>query len=138
MKLKVIMTETPEYVIPELPLTKAARKMRDLDVGFLPVGDGIKIQGVLTDRDIVIRGVAEDLDLNSVKADDLITEDVFYVFDDQDIEFALETMRNKQVRRLVVVNRNKDFVGVVSLGDLATRLEEPDPKAEALESVSTD
>jgi len=136
MKLNEVMTKDPQYITPDLTLAEAARKMRELDVGFLPVGDGVKLKGMLTDRDIVLRAVADGIDLNTAKAGDFITEQVLYAFEDQDVEFAYETMRDKQVRRLIILNRDKDMVGVVSLGDLATRTDDVAKQSEALAGVS--
>lgn len=136
MKLKEVMTKEPDYITPDTPLQDAARKIRDLDVGFLPVGDGVKLKGTITDRDIVVRAVAEGVDLKSSRSGDFMTEEVLYAFDDEEVDVAIKTMREKQVRRLIVVNRDKDLVGVVSLGDLATRTEETEGSAEALSGVS--
>ena len=80
--------------------------------------------------------MAEGVDPKSAVSRDFMTDQVLYVYDDEDVEAAVSTMREKQVRRLVVVNRDKDLVGVVSLGDLATRTEETEKKAEALSGVS--
>ncbi|MDX1681288.1 MAG: CBS domain-containing protein [Akkermansiaceae bacterium] len=134
--LKDVMTKAPQYIAPGTTLQEAAQQMRKLDTGFLPVGDGVDLKGMITDRDIVVRAVAENADAATSKVSDFITEEVLYAYEDQDVEFALKTMKSKQVRRLVIVNRDKDLVGVVSLGDLATRLGESEPKAKALEAVS--
>lgn len=138
MKLNDVMTSDPKYIKPDTSLKDAARQLRDLDVGFLPVGDGVKLEGTLTDRDIVVRAVAEGVDLESAKAGDYMTDEVLYAYDDETVDFAIKTMREKQIRRLIVVNRDKDLVGVVSLGDLATRTGEEGKKAEALTGVSAD
>lgn len=130
------MTTNPKYIEQDTSLQEAARQLRDLDVGFLPVGNGKRLLGTLTDRDIVVRAVAGGVDLESARAGDYMTEQVLYVYDDETIDDAIKTMRKKQVRRLIVVNRDKDLVGVVSLGDLATRTDEESQKAEALAGVS--
>ena len=135
-KLKEVMTKSPQYIDPATTLVDAAKQMLDLDVGFLPVGDGKKLKGILTDRDIVIRAVASGADTKTAKAGDFLTDEVLYAYEDQDVEFAIKTMQGKQVRRLVIVNRDKDLVGVVSLGDLATRVDDDQPKAKAVEAVS--
>jgi CBS domain-containing protein len=138
MILNDVMTKDPKYITPETSLQDAARQLRDLDVGFLPVGDGRKLKGTLTDRDITVRAVAEGIDLKSAHAGDYMTDEVLYAYDDESVDFAIKTMREKQVRRLIVVNRDKDLVGIVSLGDLATRTGEEGKKAEALKGVSAD
>lgn len=137
-KLKEVMTKSPRYIDPSASLVDAAKQMLELDLGFLPVGDGKKLRGILTDRDIVTRAVASGSDPKTTKVSDFLTDEVLYAYDDQDVEFALKTMQSKQVRRLVIVNRDKDFVGVVSLGDLATRINDDQSKAKALEAVSKD
>ncbi|MFP4069653.1 MAG: CBS domain-containing protein [Verrucomicrobiota bacterium] len=136
MKLNEVMTKDPEYVKLNTPLIEVARRMRDLDVGMLPVGDGIKLKGMITDRDITIRATAEGMDTKTVKVSDIMTPEVLYAYEDEDVEKAIQTMKEKQVRRLVVLNRNKDMVGIVALADIATDVGDPEQKAEALEGVS--
>jgi len=133
-----VMTKDPNYITPDTSVQDAARQLRELDVGFLPVGDGRKLKGTLTDRDIAVRAVAEGVDLKSAPVGDFMTDEVLYAYEDETVDFAIKTMREKQVRRLIVVNRDKDLVGVVSLGDLATRTGEEGKKAEALKGVSED
>jgi len=106
----------PRHITPDITLADAARKMRDLGIGFLPVGDGVKLKGMLTDRDIVVRAVADGVDLNTAKAGDFITKEVLYALEDQDVDFHYERMLDKQVRRIIILNRDKGMIGVVSLG----------------------
>jgi len=121
MKLKDIMTRGVECVRPTDSLQEAARKMRDLDVGPLPVcGDNDKIVGMLTDRDITVRATAEGLDPKTTKVQDAMSEDVVWCFEDQDSEDAVNLMEEREVRRLLVMDRDKRLVGIVALGDLAT------------------
>jgi CBS domain-containing protein len=110
--------------------------MRDHDVGALPVCDGERLIGMLTDRDIAIRAVAEGRDPRSTRARDVITEKVRYVFEDQDVQEAARMMEEAQIRRLPVLNRDKKLVGVLSLGDLAVRFHDEDLSGEALEQIS--
>ncbi len=138
MKLSEIMTTNPRYIGPEENLQEAARQMRDLDVGMLPVGDGVKLKGAITDRDIVIRAVAEGTDPKSLTVADVMTPEITYLFEDQDCEEAVKVMEEKQIRRLVILNRDKDMVGIVALADLARSPEEPEKKAEAVVGVSQD
>jgi CBS domain-containing protein len=138
MKLNQVMTKNPEYVPLNTALVEVARRMRDLDVGMLPVGDGIKLKGMVTDRDITIRATAEGLDPERTKASDIMTEQVLYAYEDEEVEKAIQTMKEKQVRRLIILNRDKDMVGVVALADVATGTESPEVKAEAVEAVSKD
>jgi CBS domain-containing protein len=136
MKLKEIMTRDVEVVHPDDSLLLAARKMRDNDIGFLPVCDGDRLIGVVSDRDLAIRAVAEGRDPDTIIGRDLVTSPVMYCYEDQDINEAAQLMRDNQIRRLVVLNRSKRLVGVVSLGDVAMNGTN-DLSGEVLQSVST-
>src|SRR4051795_1115259 len=108
MKLKDIMTPSVECVRPGDTLQEAARKMRDLDVGPMPVcGDNDKIVGMLTDRDITIRATAEGVDPKHTRVQDVMSEEVIWCFEDQDTDEAAKLMQERQVRRLLVMNRDK-------------------------------
>jgi len=121
MNLRDIMTSDVECVRPEDTLQEAARKMKTLDVGMMPVcGDQDKVVGMLTDRDITIRATAEGMDPKTTKVRESMSADVVWCYDDQDTEEAARLMQEHQVRRLLLMDRNKRLVGVVSLGDLAT------------------
>ena len=93
--------------------------MRDQDIGFLPIGDGGRLIGTITDRDIVIRGVARGCDPSQTTVAEIMSEKVLYCFEDQLVEDIARNMGELTVRRLPVVNRDKRLVGIVSLGDLA-------------------
>ena len=136
MKVKDIMTEQVEIVHPDDSLKEAAQKMRVRDVGFLPVCDGDRLVGVVTDRDITLRSTAEGTDPNTSIGRDLMTSPIVYCFDDQDVKEAAKLMEEHQIRRVAVVTREaKRLVGVVSLGDIA-RKSTKKVSAEVLESVS--
>jgi CBS domain-containing protein len=135
MKLKEIMTRSVEMIHPDETLQTAARKMRDSDIGFLPVCDGDHLVGVVSDRDLAIRAVAEGRDPTTIIGRDLVTSPVMYCYEDQDMNEAAQLMRDNQIRRLVVLNRAKRLVGVVSLGDLAMNGTN-DLSGEVLQSVS--
>ena len=136
MKLKDIMTKDVECVRPGDTLQDAARKMKDLDVGPMPVcGDNDKVVGMLTDRDIAIRAVAEGKDPRTTRVQDAMTEDVAWCYEDQDSKEAAELMQERQIRRLLVMNRDKRLVGIVSLGDMATEGKKKQA-AETLQAVS--
>lgn len=92
--------------------------MRNHDLGIVPVAEQEKLVGIVTDRDLAVRGVANGADLNSTSVSDLMTDQVYYCFDDQECEQVAANMAEMQVRRMPVVNRDKQLVGVVSLGDL--------------------
>jgi CBS domain-containing protein len=135
MKLKEIMTKLVETVAPDIPIQEAANRMRSLDVGVLPVFKGDRLVGMLTDRDLTIRAIAEGKDPKTTTVQEAMTADVAYCFEDQDVEEAGRIMKENQVRRLPVLNRDKLLVGIVSLGDLATRADEK-RAGETLEKVS--
>jgi len=120
MKLSEIMTREVVILQPDDSLQSAAKKMRDHDIGFLPVCDGETLLGVLSDRDITIRALADGMDVNIMLGRDLMTAPAIYCFEDQDVSEAAGIMEENQIRRLVVVSRDdKRLVGVISLGDLA-------------------
>jgi CBS domain-containing protein len=138
MQIRDIMSHGVEVIPPHARVQEAAAKMKELDIGSVPVCDGRKMVGVITDRDIAIRLVAAGLD-PSAKVSDIMTTDVTYCFEDQDVEEAATLMEVNQIRRLPVVNRDKHLVGIVSLGDLAVRTEgteDQDLAEEALQEIS--
>src|SRR4051812_20949815 len=123
MRLKDVMTAGVECIKPSDTIMHAAERMRDLDVGSLPVcGDNDRLAGVITDRDITVRATASGLDPSSTRVEDAMTPQINYCFEDQDLEEAAHLMEEKQIRRLPILNRQKRLVGIVSLGDLAVRV----------------
>ncbi len=119
MKIQDVMTADVNFVAPDTPILEIARKMRDGDIGSTPVVEGEQLVGMVTDRDIVVRVIAEGGDVRSKTARDAMSPGVLYCFADQAVESVLENMGDQQIRRLPVVDREKHLVGVVSLGDLA-------------------
>jgi CBS domain-containing protein len=105
-------------VSPDTPISEAAKKMRDRDIGSVLVGSEDKLVGIVTDRDIVIRSLAQN---GSQKVQDVMTPKVLYCFEDDTIESVSENFAKNQVHRLPVLDRNKRLVGVVSLGDLSRK-----------------
>ena len=136
MQVKEVMTRGVECVSPDATLQEAAHKMKDLDVGPLPVCDADRLAGMLTDRDIVVRAVAEGRDPRSARVREAMSEGIDYCFEDDDLEQAARLMRQRQVRRLVVLNRDKRLVGIVSLGDLAVDTRDEELAGATLEAVS--
>jgi CBS domain-containing protein len=136
MQVRDVMTRHVDVIGPSTPLEEAAQKMRTLDVGSLPVCDGERLVGMLTDRDITVRATAEGYDAGLTRARDVMTEDLKYCFEDEDVRNAAEIMERAQIRRLVVIDRNKRLCGIVSLGDLAITPETRDAAEEALEEIS--
>ncbi len=121
MLVKEVMTPKAEWVDPESTLLEAAKRMRDKDIGSLLVGEHDKIIGMVTDRDIACRGVARNLDPANAPVWKVMSERIFWCFDDQGIENAAHLMEKKKVRRLAVMNREKRMVGFLSVDDLAHR-----------------
>src|SRR5690606_26589365 len=118
MKVSEIMSRSVQMTTPDEKIVDVAKKMAEEGVGFLPVAENDRLVGTITDRDIVVRGVAEGkIDGASVR--DVMTRDIKYCFEDEDIEKVAQNMGNIQVRRLPVMNREKRLVGVVSLADVA-------------------
>ena len=134
--LKDVMTPRVEVIHPGATLEDAAQKMKAFDVGVIPVCDGERLVGMLTDRDIVVRVIAEQRDPKRMAVRDAMTPQVTYCFDDDSVEKAAMLMVEKQIRRLVVLNREKRLVGIVSLGDLAVHTENTQLSGEVLEYVS--
>ncbi len=118
-KVADVMSTQVRVIGPDDTVQQATRLMRDQNVGALPVGEGDKLVGMLTDRDVALRLVAEGRDPARTKVREVMTPDVRYVFEDEELGHAAENMAEQNVRRLPVVNRDKRLVGVLSLGDLA-------------------
>ena len=136
MRISEIMTPNFEMIDSTSTLIDAARKMKAFNVGFLPVQEGNNLTGVITDRDIVVRALAEGRDLGSTQVKDIISSDVVYCFEDHSVEEAVKLMEENQVRRLIVCRSDRTPVGIVSLGDLAVRSGQEELYGEALEQIS--
>lgn len=131
-QLRDIMTPTVEVVSPLTTLQNAAQAMDRLDIGFLPVQDGSRLVGVLTDRDIAIRGAARGLVPEETIVGAVMSPTVLTCYEDESIEDAACKMGEYRVRRLVVLDRTERLAGVVSLGDIAL---DPDHKAAAMAAL---
>jgi CBS domain-containing protein len=136
MELREIMTRNPEVVSGDASLQEAATKMKNLDVGLMPICDGDRLQGMLTDRDITIRATADGRDPNKTKVTEVMSTDVAYCFEDQEVAEAVSLMEARQIRRLPILNKDKRLVGVVSLGDIAVHVGDRDLAGETLQEVS--
>ncbi|HEY2990222.1 MAG TPA: CBS domain-containing protein [Candidatus Binatia bacterium] len=121
MNIAEVMTQNPEVIRPDTTIKQAAETMKKLDVGLLPVCDGERLIGMLSDRDITIRATAAGLDPAKTRAEQIMTKEVAYCFEDKEVKEAVRIMEEKQIRRLPIVNHDKKLVGVVSLGDIAVR-----------------
>lgn len=121
MKVADLMTPDPQTIGPDESLRRAAELMDELDVGVLPVCDGERLVGIVTDRDITVRATAAGLSPDSGKVDDVMTADLSWCFEDEDASIAERLMRRTRIRRLPVLNVHRRLVGVISLGDLAAK-----------------
>jgi CBS domain-containing protein len=135
MRIGEIMTRDVEVANPDDTLQTAARLMADLDAGMLPVGENDRLVGVLTDRDIAIRGVAEGRD-PSTTVRQVMTSELRYCFEDDAVDDVSRKMGEWQVRRLPVLNSDKRLVGIVSLGDIVLEADDKEPAKDALQGIS--
>ena len=134
MQVRDAMTADVQIAAPNQTIQDAARIMAEIDAGALPVGDNDRLVGVITDRDIAVRAVAKGLP-PSAKVRDVMSEEVMYCFEDEDIDDVAQNMADIKVRRLPVLDRKKRLVGIVSLGDIAMA-EGPDAAGEAICGIS--
>lgn len=134
MQVREVMTQDVALVNPDQTLQKAARLMADLDLGALPVAQGDRLVGMITDRDIVIRGLAGGKGPKA-KVADVMTPDVKYCYADQELDEISANMADIQLRRLPVLDRDKRLVGIVALCDMAVS-DDPDCALEALSGIS--
>jgi CBS-domain-containing membrane protein len=119
--IQQIMTRGVEVIQRDATIQHAAERMRALDVGSLPVADGKALAGMVTDRDITVRGVASGMIPQEALVSDVMTEEVRWCLETDTVEQVLDQMGDAQVRRLAVLNEAREVVGIVALGDLATR-----------------
>ena len=131
-----VMTPNPECVSEKDSIRDVARLMKDQDTGVVPVVDGKRIIGLITDRDIVVRGIAEGRDLANMKVNELMTKSVRSVKEDAPLSEVLDLMGNAEVRRVPVVNGQNELVGIVSLGDIATNTNQDNRVGKAVENIS--
>ena len=134
MKIREAMTHDVALANPEQTLADAARMMAERDTGALPVGEDDRLVGMITDRDIVIRGVAKELGPET-PIREVMSREVLYCFQDEDVEHVAANMGEQQVRRLPVLDREKRLVGIVSLGDLAS-CSKPKTSGQAIAAIS--
>jgi CBS domain-containing protein len=136
MQLKDVMTRDPVVLSPDVPLKEAAQRMREIDSGVMPVGEDDRLLGMLTDRDLTVRATAEGRDPNDTPVREVMTPEVVYCFEDDDVRDAARKMEEHQVRRLIVLNRDKRLVGIVALGDIAVHAPSDRLAGEITEAVS--
>ena len=134
MKIRDVMSKDVQVARPNDTIQEVAARMAAGDFGFIPVADGENLVGALTDRDITVRAVAAGAAPNA-RVVEFLSRDALVVRADDDLKIALDLMSSRQVRRLPVVDKDGRLVGVVSLGDLSTRVKEK-YAGEALEEIS--
>lgn len=121
MKVKDVMHSGVTWVDPKTPVPDLAKKMRDEDIGAIPVGENDRLVGMVTDRDICCRGVTDGRDLSKLTARDVMSKGIFYCRTGDDLNSALDAMSKKHIRRLTVIDDNKRMVGMLSLGDISRK-----------------
>jgi CBS domain-containing protein len=131
-----VMTPNPECVSDGDSIRDVARIMKDSDTGVVPVVDGRKIIGLITDRDIVVRGVAEGRNIDSLRVNEIMTKSVRSVREDATVNEALEMMGSAVIRRIGVVNAKDELVVIVSIGDISTNTNSDGKVGKAIESIS--
>lgn len=134
MKISEIMSRDVEVARPEDSLQHVARMMKDIDTGVIPVCDGQRLKGMITDRDIVLRAVSEARSFET-PVSEVMTSDVEYCYEDDDIVEAADKMAELQIRRLAVLDHDQRLVGIVSLGDIAQQGKDK-TTGQALEEIS--
>lgn len=135
MQVAQIMTRDPEVVTSDFFLKDAALKMRELNVGMLPIRSEDRLVGMLTDRDITIRPPPRD-DSKNTKVGEVMTPEVVYCFEDHDVSEAAKLMQERQIRRLPILNRQKRLVGIVSLGDVAVHADKEKIVSKTVKEIS--
>lgn len=136
MKVRDLMHKGVEIMAPDTPLTKLAKKMREKDIGAIPVGTNGKLIGMVTDRDITVRAVANGKDITQMTAQDVMTKGVVCCRDSDRVRKVLEVMEEKQIRRVPVTDDNDQVIGMVSLGDISKSVSGK-AAGEVLQAVAT-
>ena len=135
MKVKDVMSRDVQLTTPSEDIQAAARLMAEIDAGVLPVAEGDRLVGMITDRDIAVRAVAAGKSPDTPVAE-IMSREVLYCFDDENVEKVSRNMADNKVRRMPVVNREKRLVGIISIGDLA-RSEKPTTTGKTVSEIST-
>jgi len=136
MEISKIMSLEVQCINPDATLLDAARILRDRDIGSLPVCEDDRLVGIITDRDITVRGIADECPPDRTPVRDIMTAGIIYVYADQDVEAAASLMEGKQIRRLPVLNRQQRLVGILALGDIAIKDQVADLGGRALQGIS--
>ena len=139
MKCKDVMTKAPTCCVPTDSVNRVAKVMKTEDVGSLPVcesRENRKLVGIVTDRDLALHVVAEGRDANTTRVQDVMTRDPFTCQPEDDLQDALDAMQTRQVRRIPVVDRGGQLIGIIAQADIATRAGKPEKTAETVEGIS--
>ena len=131
-----VMTANPKTVTERDSVLDAARIMRDSDTGIVPVVNGRKIIGLVTDRDIVVRAIADGKDINNCRVNEVMSKQVRTVKEDASVREVVDVMSGAQIRRVPVVNGNNELVGIVSMKDIATETNADNKVGQAVEDIS--
>ncbi len=134
-KIKEAMSRDVQVIGPDETIQEAARQMKAGNFGMMPVGENDRMIGAISDRDIAIRAVAEGKD-STTKVRDVMSDGIFWAYEDDSVESAAKRMGDNQVRRLPVVNAAKRLVGIVALGDFAVEAKDIEVAGEALSKIS--
>jgi CBS domain-containing protein len=119
MQVKEVMTSEYKFILPDTTLREAAEKMRDCKCGYLPIGEDDRLTGAVTDRDIIVRGIAAGHNPDEVTVKEIMSGRMHYCYEEDDVKDAAERMKNEQIRRLVVLNKDKRIAGILTVGDIA-------------------
>lgn len=136
MQIREIMSSEVEVTYPTCTLQAAADRMKVLDIGSLPVCEGDKVVGMITDRDITVRAISEGWDPWTTQVREIMTPDAVCCHDNEEVTTAAQLMRDRQIRRVMVLDRRNRLVGMISLGDLAVSTADDMLAGETLEKVS--
>lgn len=137
MQVRDIMSRQVELVNPDNTLQEAAQIMQQKHIGALPVGENDRLVGMLTDRDIAVRSTANGNDPKSTHVRDIMTENIEFCFEDDDLDRIRRKMTNKKIRRLMVMNHDKRMTGILSLGDIASETDDHELSGDILHDVSS-
>lgn len=139
MQCNEIMTKNPEFCLPSDTVFKAAQLMRSEDIGPIPIvadKDGKKLTGIVTDRDLTIKVIAEARDPNTTRLEDVMSDNVITCKENDDVDKALKLMEDNQVRRIPVVDKYDQLLGIIAQADVATRLGEPGKTGRVVAQIS--
>lgn len=135
MKVSEAMHKGATWIDPKAPLTDLAARMRKEDIGAIPIGENDRLIGMVTDRDIVVRGMVGEGDPLQLTARDVMSSPILYCRDNEELDDAVRIMERKQIRRLPVIDEHRRMVGMLSLGDVAAEVT-PTLCSETLRAVS--